>query len=40
VMRQEDPLRELLAATGWKVERLDRGETKIGFWFHVLASRA
>jgi SAM-dependent methyltransferase len=40
VMWQEEPLRELLTATGWKVERLNRGESKIGFWFHVLASRA
>ncbi|TCO18488.1 hypothetical protein EV652_11532 [Kribbella steppae] len=40
VLWQEEPLREALAATGWQVEHLDRGETRIGFWFHVLASRA
>lgn len=40
VMWQEEPLRELLTAVGWKVEQLSRGESKIGFWFHVLARRA
>lgn len=40
VMWQEEPLRELLTATGWKVEHFNRGESRIGFWFHVLASRA
>lgn len=40
VLWQEEPLRELLTATGWNVQRLDRGEGKLGFWFHVLATRA
>ncbi len=40
VMWQEEPLRDLLTTTGWNVKRLDRGEGKLGFWFHVLASRA
>jgi len=40
VMWQEEPLRELLTGTGWTVERLERGETRIGYWFHVLARRS
>jgi SAM-dependent methyltransferase len=40
VMWQEEPLRELLTATGWKVEQVRRSESRIGFWFSVLASRA
>ncbi|MGW1339990.1 class I SAM-dependent methyltransferase [Kribbella sp. NPDC002412] len=40
VLWQEQPLRELLAATGWTVEQLSRGETRIGWWFHVLARRS
>ncbi|WP_233711915.1 class I SAM-dependent methyltransferase [Kribbella turkmenica] len=39
VLWQEEPLRELLTATGWAVERLERGETRIGPWFHVQARR-
>jgi SAM-dependent methyltransferase len=37
---QEDALRELLTSTGWQVQRLERGEGKLGMWFHVLATRA
>jgi SAM-dependent methyltransferase len=40
VLWQEDALREVLAATGWEVQRLDRGEGKFGMWFYVLATRA
>jgi SAM-dependent methyltransferase len=39
VLWQEGPLRDLLTATGWTVEHLTRGETRIGRWFHVLARR-
>ncbi|TWD75247.1 methyltransferase family protein [Kribbella amoyensis] len=37
---QEGPLRELLASTGWDVVRVNRGETRAGWWFHVLARRS
>jgi SAM-dependent methyltransferase len=40
VLWQEEPLRELLSATGWNVKRLARDEAKLGFWFHIVASRA
>jgi hypothetical protein len=36
---REQPLRDLLDATGWTVEHLRRGESRIGGWFFVLASR-
>jgi SAM-dependent methyltransferase len=39
VLWQEDGLRELLASTGWAVQRLQRGEGKLGMWFNVLATR-
>jgi SAM-dependent methyltransferase len=37
---EEGPLRALLADTGWRVQELERGETRAGGWFHVLADRA
>ncbi|MEV4265752.1 methyltransferase domain-containing protein [Kribbella sp. NPDC049584] len=40
VLWQEDALREVLTATGWEVQRLDRGQGKFGMWFYVLATRA
>ena len=40
VLWQEDPLRELLATAGWIVQRLERGQSGFGGWFHVLATRA
>jgi len=40
VLWQEEPLRELLAATGWMVERLERSESQIGTWFQILAGRS
>ncbi|TDO56212.1 methyltransferase family protein [Kribbella sp. VKM Ac-2571] len=40
VLWQEDPLRELLTATGWTVARLERGDSKIGTWFQILATRS
>ena len=40
VMWQEEPLRELLAATGWTVEHLSRGEGRYGAWFQILATRS
>jgi SAM-dependent methyltransferase len=40
VLWQEEPLRELLAATGWTVERLERSESQIGTWFQILARRS
>ncbi|MEV0289126.1 class I SAM-dependent methyltransferase [Kribbella sp. NPDC050820] len=40
VLWQEEPLRELLTATGWTVEQLSRGETRNGWWFYVLARRS
>jgi hypothetical protein len=40
VLWQEDALRELLASTGWAVQKLERGEGKFGMWFYVLATRA
>jgi hypothetical protein len=40
VLWQEGPLRELLAATGWTVERLERSESQIGTWFQILARRS
>lgn len=39
VLWQEEPLRELLTATGWTVERLERSESQIGTWFQILAGR-
>jgi SAM-dependent methyltransferase len=39
VLWQENPLRDLLTTTGWTVEHLTRGETRIGLWFHILARR-
>ncbi len=36
---QEDPLRALLSSTGWRVQQLERGTTRAGGWFHVLADR-
>ncbi|NIK57813.1 class I SAM-dependent methyltransferase [Kribbella shirazensis] len=40
VLWQEGPLRDLLTATGWSVERLERGDSKIGTWFQILALRS
>jgi len=40
VLWQEEPLRELLAATGWTVERLERSDSQIGTWFQILARRS
>jgi SAM-dependent methyltransferase len=40
VLWQEEPLRDLLAATGWSVERLERSDSRIGTWFQVLAARS
>jgi SAM-dependent methyltransferase len=40
VLWQEEPLRELLTAAGWVVERLERGDSKIGTWFQILATRS
>jgi SAM-dependent methyltransferase len=40
VLWQEGPLRELLAATGWTVERLERSESQSGTWFQILARRS
>jgi hypothetical protein len=40
VMWQEEPLRELLAVTGWRVDHLTRDEGRNGGWFQVLAGRA
>ncbi|MGW7684853.1 class I SAM-dependent methyltransferase [Kribbella sp. NPDC054772] len=40
VLWQEEPLRELLTATGWTVERLERSDSRIGTWFQVLAVRS
>ncbi|MGC4939801.1 class I SAM-dependent methyltransferase [Kribbella sp. DT2] len=37
---EEGPLRALLTGTGWQVRQLDRGETRAGGWFHILADRA
>jgi SAM-dependent methyltransferase len=37
---EEGPLRALLSDTGWHVQQLQRGETRAGGWFHVLAGRA
>lgn len=39
VLWQEAPLRELLSASGWTIEQLERTESKIGTWFQVLAVR-
>lgn len=40
VLWQEEPLRDLLTATGWSVERLERGDSRIGTWFQILALRS
>ena len=40
VLWQEDPLRELLTATGWTVVELTRTDSKIGSWFQILATRS
>ncbi|HZX09048.1 class I SAM-dependent methyltransferase [Kribbella sp.] len=40
VLWQEAPLRDLLTASGWTVEQLERTESKIGSWLQVLARRA
>jgi len=40
VMWQEQPLRDLLTATGWTVRDLVRSELPGGVWFQVLAVRA
>ena len=40
VLWQEDPLRELLASTGWAIQDLRRVQLKGGGWFSVLAARA
>jgi len=40
VLWQEAPLRDLLAATGWSVRRLERGDSRIGTWLQILAVRA
>ena len=40
VLWQEAPLRDLLAATGWSVQRLERGDSRIGTWLQLLAVRA
>jgi SAM-dependent methyltransferase len=37
---QEQPLRDLLERTGWNVLRLNRGQTRAGGWFHILARRS
>jgi SAM-dependent methyltransferase len=37
---EEGPLRALLADAGWRVRELERGETRAGGWFHILADRA
>ncbi len=37
---KEEPLRASLADAGWRVQELERGETRAGGWFHVLAGRA
>ncbi|ADB34026.1 hypothetical protein Kfla_5010 [Kribbella flavida DSM 17836] len=34
---QEEPLRVLLAQTGWQVLQVRRGQTRSGGWLHVLA---
>ncbi|MGW6277236.1 methyltransferase domain-containing protein [Kribbella sp. NPDC055071] len=39
VLWQEEPLRAVLASTGWTVEQFNRTEFKNGGWFQVLASR-
>jgi hypothetical protein len=39
VLWQEEPLRALLASTGWTAEQFTRTEFKNGGWFQVLASR-
>lgn len=40
VLWQEQPLRDLLASTGWTVQQWERGEGRFGGWFYVVASRA
>ena len=40
VLWQEEPLRELLTATGWTVAALTRTDSKIGSWFQILATRS
>jgi len=40
VMWTEDALRDALTATGWSVERLERGAGKFSSWMQVLAVRA
>lgn len=37
---REEPLRALLAETGWSIDHLERGKTKVGSWFYILARRA
>ncbi|WP_350274449.1 class I SAM-dependent methyltransferase [Kribbella sp. HUAS MG21] len=40
VLWQEEPLRDLLTATGWSVERLERTDSRIGTWLQILALRS
>lgn len=40
VMWEEEPLRELLATTGWSVQELRRHQAKLGGWFNFVATRA
>ena len=36
-MWQEQPLRELLTDSGWTILALQRGQTRVGGWFYILA---
>jgi hypothetical protein len=38
-MWREEPLRALLTETGWSVDHLQRSQSKVGSWFHILARR-
>ena len=40
VMWEEEPLRELLTATGWSVKDLRRHPAQVGSWFNLVATRA
>lgn len=40
VLWQEEPLRDLLTATGWAIERLERTKLAGGTWLQVLAVRS
>ncbi|WP_433160451.1 class I SAM-dependent methyltransferase [Kribbella sp. CA-247076] len=37
VLWQEKPLRDLLTTTGWTIQHLERSQTQIGPWLHILA---